>query len=114
MPDQSLDFTPQRMQFPALQEVDEQGRPYVYFDGPGGTQVPQAVISLKQGVGRLIRDRSDRGVLVLCDPRLRTRSYGRVFLDSLPGMPQTSRMDAVHEFFSGHKPAIVEQTVQTR
>ena len=44
MPDQPLDLTPQRTQFPALQEVDEQGRPYVYFDGPGGTQVPQAVI----------------------------------------------------------------------
>jgi len=44
MPDQPLDLTPQRTQFPALQEVDEQGRPYIYFDGPGGTQVPQAVI----------------------------------------------------------------------
>ena len=44
MPDQPLDLSPQRTKFPALQEVDEQGRPYVYFDGPGGTQVPQAVI----------------------------------------------------------------------
>jgi cysteine desulfurase family protein (TIGR01976 family) len=44
MPDQPLNLSPQRTKFPALQEVDEQGRPYVYFDGPGGTQVPQAVI----------------------------------------------------------------------
>jgi ATP-dependent DNA helicase DinG len=42
---------------------------------------------LKQGVGRLIRDFDDRGLVVLCDPRLRTRSYGRVFLGSLPPMP---------------------------
>jgi ATP-dependent DNA helicase DinG len=48
--------------------------------------LPQAVISLKQGAGRLIRDVNDRGVLVLCDPRIRTRSYGRTFLDSLPPM----------------------------
>ena len=92
-----------------IEALREQGRnPFAGF------QLPDAVINLKQGIGRLIRDRSDRGILVLCDPRLRTRSYGRVFLDSLPGMPQTSRMDAVHEFFSGHKPAIVEQTVRTR
>jgi cysteine desulfurase family protein (TIGR01976 family) len=44
MPDSSLDLSPVRNQFPALQETDDQGRPYVYFDGPGGTQVPQVVI----------------------------------------------------------------------
>ena len=48
--------------------------------------LPQAVISLKQGAGRLIRDVSDRGVLVLCDPRIHSRSYGRTFLASLPPM----------------------------
>jgi ATP-dependent DNA helicase DinG len=53
--------------------------------------LPQAVILLKQGAGRLIRDVNDRGVLVICDPRLRTRSYGRVFLDSLP--PMTAAVD---------------------
>lgn len=47
-------------------------------------QLPEAVLALKQGVGRLIRDFDDRGLVVLGDPRLRTRSYGRVFLDSLP------------------------------
>jgi ATP-dependent DNA helicase DinG len=47
-------------------------------------QLPEAVLALKQGVGRLIRDFDDRGLVVLGDPRLRSRSYGRVFLDSLP------------------------------
>ncbi len=63
-------------------------------------QLPRAVINLKQGVGRLIRDRNDRGVLVLCDPRLRTRAYGKIFLKSLPEMPGTCRADDVHEFFA--------------
>jgi Rad3-related DNA helicase len=53
-------------------------------------QLPQAVIALKQGVGRLIRSESDRGVLVLCDPRLLNRGYGRVFLDSLPPFRRTA------------------------
>jgi len=48
--------------------------------------LPRAVISLKQGAGRLIRDVNDRGALVICDPRIRTRSYGRVFRASLPPM----------------------------
>ena len=47
-------------------------------------QLPEAVLALKQGVGRLIRDFDDRGLVVLGDPRLRSKSYGRVFLDSLP------------------------------
>jgi Rad3-related DNA helicase len=64
-------------------------------------QLPNAVIALKQGVGRLIRDIDDRGVLVLCDPRLRSKSYGRVFLNSLPDMPLTQAIDAVHEFYAG-------------
>ncbi|MDH3979995.1 MAG: ATP-dependent DNA helicase [Gammaproteobacteria bacterium] len=64
-------------------------------------QLPNAVITLKQGIGRLIRDHSDRGVLVLCDPRLRSKGYGRVFLNSLPDMPRTHAVDSVHEFFIG-------------
>jgi ATP-dependent DNA helicase DinG len=64
-------------------------------------QLPNAVITLKQGIGRLIRDHTDRGVLVLCDPRLRSKSYGRVFLNSLPHMPRTHDVDAIHEFFAG-------------
>jgi ATP-dependent DNA helicase DinG len=63
-------------------------------------QLPNAVIALKQGAGRLIRGVDDRGVLVLCDPRLRQRSYGRVFLNSLPGMRRTGNPRDVHDFFS--------------
>jgi ATP-dependent DNA helicase DinG len=63
-------------------------------------QLPQAVIALKQGAGRLIRSERDRGVLVLCDPRLLGKSYGRVFLDSLPPLPRTRRIEDVHAFFS--------------
>ncbi len=64
-------------------------------------QLPQAVIALKQGVGRLIRAVDDRGVAMICDPRLRTRSYGRVFLSSLPPMRQTSRADEALQFMEG-------------
>ncbi len=63
-------------------------------------QLPQAVIALKQGVGRLIRTESDRGVLVLCDPRLLGKSYGRVFLDSLPPLPRTRDVADVAAFFA--------------
>ncbi len=54
------------------------GNPFQEF------QLPQAVLALKQGFGRLIRDREDFGVVMLCDPRLRTRGYGRSFLAALP------------------------------
>ncbi|MGE3773638.1 MAG: ATP-dependent DNA helicase, partial [Gammaproteobacteria bacterium] len=67
-------------------------------------QLPAAVIALKQGAGRLIRDPADRGVLVLCDPRLRTRSYGRVFLRSLPPMRQTRTRAEVQAFFDVSRP----------
>jgi ATP-dependent DNA helicase DinG len=50
-------------------------------------QLPQAVLALKQGVGRLIRDFEDFGVIVIGDPRLKSKAYGRVFLDSLPPSP---------------------------
>jgi len=64
-----------------------------------GWQVPTAVIALKQGAGRLIRDVHDRGVLVLCDPRLTTKGYGRLFLASLPPMPRTRELGDVQAFF---------------
>lgn len=64
-------------------------------------QLPQAVIALKQGVGRLIRTETDRGVLVLCDPRLVGKSYGRVFLDSLPPFARTRSIEDVRGFFAG-------------
>ena len=65
-----------------------------------GWQVPTAVIALKQGAGRLIRDVNDRGVLVLCDPRLSTKGYGRLFLASLPPMPRTRELSDVTAFFA--------------
>jgi ATP-dependent DNA helicase DinG len=63
-------------------------------------QVPAAAIALKQGAGRLIRDAADRGVLVLCDPRLTTRGYGKLFLQSLPPMPRTRELGDVQAFFA--------------
>jgi len=63
-------------------------------------QIPAAAIALKQGAGRLIRDVHDRGVLVLCDPRLTTRAYGKLFLASLPPMPRTRELDDVQRFFA--------------
>jgi ATP-dependent DNA helicase DinG len=69
-------------------------------------QLPQAVIALKQGAGRLIRSESDRGVLVLCDPRITSKSYGKVFLDSLPPLPKTRRIDDVAAFFAAESPAV--------
>jgi ATP-dependent DNA helicase DinG len=62
-------------------------------------QLPQAVIALKQGAGRLIRTETDRGVLVLCDPRLTQKSYGKVFMDSLPPLPITREVGDVQAFF---------------
>lgn len=62
-------------------------------------QVPQAVIALKQGFGRLIRSLTDRGVLMLLDPRIRTTRYGRIFLDSLPQYRRTDDITDVQKFF---------------
>lgn len=65
-------------------------------------QIPAAAIALKQGAGRLIRDVDDRGVLMLCDPRLLGSNYGRLFLACLPTMPITREMTEVETFFAGH------------
>ena len=62
--------------------------------------LPQAVIALKQGAGRLIRDVNDRGALVICDPRLRSRGYGEVFLASLPPMRRAASRDELVAFFA--------------
>lgn len=64
-------------------------------------QLPNAVIALKQGVGRLIRDEHDRGLLMLCDPRLLGMAYGRTFLESLPPMPLSQSLEEVQSFFAG-------------
>jgi ATP-dependent DNA helicase DinG len=62
-------------------------------------QVPLAILSLQQGLGRLIRHRSDRGVLAVLDSRLITTGYGRRFLASLPPAPMTRDLAAVDRFF---------------
>lgn len=61
-------------------------------------QIPEAVITLKQGVGRLIRDHQDRGVIIICDNRLVMRSYGAIFLNSLPPIPRTRNLDNIIDF----------------
>ena len=63
-------------------------------------QLPQAVLQLKQGAGRLIRDEADRGVLMLCDPRLVAKSYGRRIVAALPPMKLTRELAEVQAFFS--------------
>ena len=62
-------------------------------------QLPQAVITLKQGAGRLIRDETDRGVLMICDPRLFSKGYGKRILRSLPAMKGTRNVADVIAFF---------------
>lgn len=61
-------------------------------------QIPDAVITLKQGVGRLIRDQKDRGALIICDNRLVTRDYGGIFLGSLPPIPRTRDLERIKTF----------------
>lgn len=63
-------------------------------------QVPSAIILLKQGLGRLIRTRQDRGVLAILDPRVMTRGYGKAFLDSLPSCPVTRDLKEIERFFA--------------
>ena len=75
-----------------------------YIEDEGGSSffeysVPQAIISLKQGLGRLIRSTTDRGVLAVLDPRLKTKSYGRLFLNSLPPCRVTSRTEDLASMF---------------
>jgi len=63
-------------------------------------QVPLAILTLLQGLGRLIRHRRDRGVLAVLDPRLRTKAYGRRFLASLPPAPAVHDLSRIEAFFS--------------
>ena len=64
-----------------------------------GYQVPLAILTLLQGLGRLLRHRTDRGVLAVLDPRLRTMGYGRRFMDALPPARRTHRIEDVQRFF---------------
>jgi len=77
-----------------IDHLKRQGR-NAFFD----YQLPRAVISMKQGAGRLIRDETDRGVLMVCDPRLVDKPYGRRVWQSLPPMRRTRELAAVEEFF---------------
>jgi ATP-dependent DNA helicase DinG len=74
----------------------EGGNPFFEY------QVPRAVLSLKQGVGRLIRSVTDTGVVAIMDVRLYTKGYGRTFLKSLPPAPVTRELNDVKNFFSSN------------
>ncbi|MFC1664868.1 ATP-dependent DNA helicase [Pseudomonadota bacterium] len=76
-----------------LASIEEKGQnPFMEY------QVPEAVITLNQGVGRLIRDNDDWGVMMICDPRLLTKGYGKVFINSLPPMKRTQKLNEVTAF----------------
>jgi len=66
-------------------------------------QVPSAIILLKQGLGRLIRTRQDRGVIAILDTRLLTKSYGKFFLKSLPPCPIVRSREEIEKFFAAPK-----------
>jgi ATP-dependent DNA helicase DinG len=71
----------------------------------GEYQIPLAILSLQQGLGRLLRHRQDRGVLAVLDPRLRSMGYGRRFLASLPPAPVTNQLQDIERFFAADQPA---------
>lgn len=81
-----------------IDEMKKQGRnAFIEY------QLPRAVINVKQGAGRLIRDESDRGVLMICDPRMLTKPYGRKVWQSLPPMQRTKELRTVLEFFAASR-----------
>ena len=83
-----------------VRALEEEGRnPFAEF------QVPEAVLSLKQGFGRLIRTKTDRGVLALLDTRIQRMPYGKIFLESLPRYRRTSELGEVSRFLSAASPA---------
>ncbi|MBU3697946.1 ATP-dependent DNA helicase [Dechloromonas sp.] len=78
-----------------IEEMKKQGRnAFMEY------QLPRAVINVKQGAGRLIRDESDKGVLMICDPRLISKPYGRRVWQSLPPMKRTRELQVVLDFFA--------------
>ncbi len=79
-----------------IEQMRQQGRnPFMEY------QLPRAVINVKQGAGRLIRDETDRGVLMICDPRLLSKPYGRRVWQSLPPMRRTRELSEVISFLAG-------------
>ena len=79
------------------------GNPFMDF------QLPTAVISLKQGAGRLIRDQQDYGVLVIGDPRVMNKRYGKTFIKSLPEMTVTQSLQAVQKFYTDIRKGDIRQ-----
>ncbi|MFJ3055088.1 ATP-dependent DNA helicase [Herbaspirillum sp. NPDC087042] len=77
-----------------ISEMEKQG-----LNGFVHHQLPSAIINLKQGAGRLIRDEGDRGVLMICDPRIITKNYGRRIWQSLPPFKRTRELEVVQAFF---------------
>ena len=76
--------------------IDSKGKnPFLEY------QVPQAIMMFKQGFGRLIRTKTDRGVVAVLDPRIRTKYYGRSFINALPKCRSTAGIEEVREFFAG-------------
>jgi ATP-dependent DNA helicase DinG len=87
-----------------MEAIEEAGgRPFFDY------QVPAAVITLKQGFGRLIRSLNDRGVLMLLDPRIQRQRYGKIFLDSLPGYRLTQDIGEVETFFEAAKVGVASE-----
>ncbi|HEY1424882.1 MAG TPA: ATP-dependent DNA helicase [Candidatus Acidoferrum sp.] len=83
-----------------MRALDEEGR-----NAFAEYQVPQAVLALKQGFGRLIRAKTDRGVLSLLDNRIQRMAYGKIFMESLPGYAKTNDLGEVERFLGAAKPA---------
>jgi ATP-dependent DNA helicase DinG len=81
-----------------VRALQEDGRnPFAEF------QVPEAVLALKQGFGRLIRTKTDRGVLALLDSRIQRMAYGKIFIESLPRYRVTQNLAEVSRFLAGKK-----------
>ena len=79
---------------------------YIKKNGGNGFiehQLPTAVLALKQGVGRLLRDEEDYGLVVLCDPRIKNKNYGKTFIDGLSPMRSTESLTKVNDFLEAHK-----------
>jgi ATP-dependent DNA helicase DinG len=79
--------------------LEEEGR-----DAFAELSVPAAALQLRQGFGRLVRSRSDRGLVAVLDPRLTTRSYGRAFLESLPPCPLLRTVEEARAWWEGRPP----------
>jgi ATP-dependent DNA helicase DinG len=76
---------------------EEGGNPFIEF------QLPRAILALRQGIGRLMRTSTDKGLLAILDVRLFTKQYGRIFLKSLPPSPRTREIADVVSFFAKNK-----------